>query len=132
MPKESTLAPSVFISLLNSEYEVKLPNTGQELDVAILLQQMSNEKYESFKLSYLPSMQREAVKLETMAYFNVLIPKLKADLTVKSLYELKRDQMDALIDAYLNQFLPWFEEWQVTFNKPKATEEEAKKPDETK
>lgn len=125
---QPNLPQSVFISILTNEYEVKLPNTGEELDIAILMQSITRDKYDSFKLSYSPLLQREALKVETIAYFNTLIPKLKEDLNVKSLYILKHDQMDVLIDAYLTQFLPWFEEWQAFFNKPKTEDKEDAKP----
>lgn len=108
------------LTINDNEYEVKLPNTGQELDIAYLLQSLTSDKYEMFKFSSLSLMQREAAKAETIAFFNTLIPTLKDDLQIKSLLLLDRPKMNVLIEAYENYFLPWYEEWQVVFASPKA------------
>lgn len=120
-PPSKTLQLKVLVSGdQENTYEVKLPNTGEELDIASLLYAYTNDRYDKYKISYLALMQREATKVETMAFFNVLIPKLKEDLNVKSFLALDREKMDVLIDAYENQFFPWYEQWQSIFASPKA------------
>lgn len=131
MPTESkkpqSPAETLYITIGKNEYAIKFPTTGQEIDIAILLQQISSDRYESMKLSRLPQLAREAIKIETIAYFNVLIGKeLREHLTVKSLFDLKRDQMDTLMLAYLNEFLPWYENWQTVFNYVEPTEDDKK------
>lgn len=101
-------------------YEVKLPNTGEELDIAGLLYGYTNDRYDKYKISYLDLFQREAIKVEAMAFFWILIPKLKEDLNVKSFLQLDHEKMARLVDAYETQFFPWYEQWQAIFATPKA------------
>lgn len=126
MSTTQTVPEKLYLSILNSEYEVNLPTSGEEIDIAILIQQISRERYESFKLSAFPNFIREAVKIEAIAFFKILIPKLQQNLTVKSLMDLKRKEMDVLIETYIEQFLPWWEQWQTIFNAPKESVEEKK------
>lgn len=121
--KLPNLPKTIVIPICNGEYEVKLPNTGEEIDIAVLLQQVSSGRYESFKLSPLDLFQREADKIEAIAFFNILIPDLKKNLNLKSFFDCGRLQFDEIISAYREHFLPWYEKWQAFFANPTAEEQ---------
>lgn len=109
------------INVLNNEYEVKYPNTGEALDIALLKLQIS-EKYDLMKFSFNPEFQKEVLKIDAMATFSILVPQLKKDLNVKSFYELEEEQMDQVIVCYVEQFLTWYEPIQAEIRNPKKEE----------
>lgn len=113
----STLSRAIEIVIKGNTYKATYPTVGQLMDIDILKLQMTNDKYDVMKFSYNASFQRRVLEAEAVATFNVLIPTLKADLTVKSMFDLSREEMDIVVKAYEDQFLPWFEEWNVEFTK---------------
>lgn len=126
----SNLNRDVQVHIGKNEYQIKFPNSGQELDIAILIQQISRERYEGLKLSAFSGFQDQATKIEAMATFNILIPDLKKDLNVKSMHELSREQMNEVIAAYTDEYLPFYEMWNVKLSSPKEQVENDKKTDE--
>lgn len=109
----------ITLTIGSNEYVAKFPNSGQLMDMDILRAQITNEKYEYFKYSLTPSFQKTALKADMIAAFNTVIPQLKKDLNVTSLFLLEEDQMNDLIKVYTEDFLPWFEEISDVLNKPK-------------
>lgn len=118
----ANLSRSIEVTINQNVYTIKYPNVGLQMDMDILRMQMSGDKYDALKFSFNPSFQRQALILDAVATFNTLIPQLRKDLTVKSMFELEREQMDVIVKAYEEEFLPWYEEWNTALNKPKSEE----------
>lgn len=102
-------------------------NTGKLLDIEILKMQLSGDKYSVFKTSYLVSMQKQALNIDMIATFNTLIPDLKKNLTVKNFLDLDQLEFDEILKVYIEDFLPWYNDWVNFLNDPKSEEESAAK-----
>lgn len=107
------------------EYTIDFPNTGKMLDIELMKIQVSDGKYDTLKFSFNSMFIKQAIRIETIATFAILIPELKAEMNVKSFLELSFEQMSLLEDMYTEQFLPWYEEWLVMLTKPKEEKKEA-------
>lgn len=101
-----------------SSYEVEYPNVGKQFDIEMMKVKLSEGRYETLKLSYLPTFVQQAKVIDVVATFTILIPNLKADLTVKSLFDLNQVQFDALIKMYEDEFLPWYTEIETQLKAP--------------
>lgn len=105
------------LEILGNTYEVSFPDTGQLFDINALKLAVTNKMYESLKYSVEPAFVQEAFQADMIATFNTLIPQLKKDLNVDSLFKLNAIQIDELMQVYEEQFLPWFEEKRDAQNK---------------
>lgn len=110
---------SIVINIGPNEYPITYPNVGKQLDIDLLKLQMSNNTYDQLRYSFNPSFVKKADQLDAVATFNILIPKLKKDITVTSLLNLESEQFEQVLSAYIDQFLPWYEEWNLALSKPK-------------
>lgn len=108
------------------EYVIEFPNVGKQMDIELMKIQLSDGKFDTLKFSFNPLFNQQAVRIEAIATFVYLIPKLKTDLNVKSFLELSYEQMGFIESMYTEQFLPWYEEWLTILNKPKKIEEDKK------
>ncbi|SEW37424.1 hypothetical protein [Chitinophaga arvensicola] len=115
---------SVSIKIGSNDYTLHYPNTGQWIDIDVLKSQFSNGNYEKLKYSYDPGFLRSAITIDAVALLNVLVPKLKEDLTVKSLFMLDREKMDLVLEEYLVKVVPWLEQWEKLLSTPIAAKSE--------
>ncbi|NIG54739.1 hypothetical protein [Chitinophaga sp. Cy-1792] len=109
---------SVSVRIGNNDYTINYPNTGQLIDIDVLKAQFSGGNYEKLKYSYDAGFLRSAVTIDAVATLNVLLPQLKEDLTVKSLFALDRDKMEMVLSEYIAKIVPWFEEWDQLLANP--------------
>ncbi|MBS0031605.1 hypothetical protein ACTJJ0_30845 [Chitinophaga sp. 22321] len=109
---------SVTVKIGNNDYTISYPNTGQMIDIDILKSQFSSGNYEKLKYSYDSGFVRSAVTIDAVAIFNVMLPQLRDDLTVKSLFALDREKMDVILNEYVAKVVPWMEEWESILKKP--------------
>ncbi|MBV7533756.1 hypothetical protein [Chitinophaga sp. sic0106] len=109
---------SVSVRIGNNDYTINYPNTGQLIDIDVLKAQFSGGNYEKLKYSYDAGFLRSAVTIDAVATFNVLLPQLKDDLTVKSLFALDRDKMEMVLNEYISKVVPWFEQWDQLLANP--------------
>lgn len=120
----STLQRKIPITIADKEYSIEFPNTGKIMDIELLKLQLSDGKFENLKYSVNAMFVKQAVRIEAIATFNTLIPDLKKDLNVKSMLHLEWEHMEMIEQAYLEQFLPWYEEWLMKLSSPKAEEKD--------
>jgi len=118
--KTSPLKRSTTIVIKNNNYDVTYPNTGQSMDIALLIAKISDGNYDTLRFSTSSLLQEQADKVDMIAVFNTLIPQLKQDLTVKSLFDLSEEQSDELLVVYKEQFLTWFSPIKDAIKNPKS------------
>lgn len=106
------------------EYVLDFPNTGKMMDIELMKIQISDGKFDTLKYSFNPMFVKQATRIEAIATFAILLPSLKADLNVKSMLDLSYEQMELIESMYIDQFLPWYEEWMALLNKPKEVKKE--------
>jgi hypothetical protein len=112
------------------EYTIDFPDTGKMLDIELMKIQISDNKYDTLKFSFNTMFVRQALRIDTISTFVILLPELKKDLNTNSFLRLPFEQMSLLEAMYEEQFLPWYEEWLVVLNKPKETKEDKEKREE--
>lgn len=125
--KTSPLKRSTTLTIKNNSYDVTYPNTGQSMDIALLIAKISDGNYDILRFSTSSLLQEQADKIDMVAVFNILIPTLKKDLTVKSLFDLSEEQSDELLAVYTEQFLPWFNPIKNAIKNPKSQTEKDEK-----
>ena len=103
------------LKIKEQTYEVKFPNTGQLLDIQQRKSIITNGQYGNFSDQGTSGLYAKYLA-DMIATFEVLIPKLKADLNV-SIMELESADSKDLLNVYLTDFLPWYEKWLTFLNK---------------
>lgn len=104
------------------EFVVTFPNTGEMMNIELLKIQLSDGKFDTLKFSYNEMFIQQAIRIEAIATFSILLPTLKEALNVKSFLALDYEHAEIITKMYIDQFLPWYEEWLVLLNKPKEEE----------
>lgn len=104
---------SIVLEVLNKKYVVNFPTNGQLIDIVVLRNRLSSGQYSDleFTAPIDPLVKRAKTLIDMVSTFNVLIPQLKADVAAKSLLDLPMEGTEALLAAYSEQFLPWYQEW---------------------
>lgn len=125
--KASPLKRSTTLVIKGNNYDVTYPNTGQSIDMELLKAKIADGNYDTLRFSINPLFQEQADKIDMIAAFNTLIPALKNDLTVRSLFELTEEQSDELLEVYAEQFLPWFNPIKNAIKNPKSQTEKDEK-----
>lgn len=126
MAKTSLFNRTTLLTIRTNEYEVTYPNTGQLIDIELLKSKIADGNYDTLRFSINPLFQEQANKIDMIATFNILVPELKNNLNVKSLFHLTEEQSDELLKVYLDQFLPWYTPIKEMIKNPKAQEAEEK------
>jgi len=124
METKTVLQRSTTITIESNSYEVTYPNTGQKIDIELLKARIADGNYDTLRFSVNPLFQEQANKIDMIATFNTLIPQLKEDLTVKSLFHLSEEQSDKLLIVYNDQFLPWYSKIAIAIKNPKESKDE--------
>lgn len=118
----SQLSRKIDVQILENMYTVKVPNTGELMDIDLLKVQITNGRYDILKFSVNPMFQNTAAKVDAVAFLNTMVPDLKKHLNVKSFFDLEEDQMQVLVRIYEDEILPWFEEWMTALATPQSTD----------
>jgi hypothetical protein len=113
---------TVSISIGPNEYQIKYPNVGEQMNIEILKLQLTENKYDTLRFSYNSAFIKQADVADAIATFNTLIPDLRKDLNAKSMLELEQSQINEVVKAYTEVFLPWYEEWNAKYANPNAEE----------
>jgi len=114
------------IKILQNEYTLNYPDTGGIIDIAATIDRISNGTYNSLikTETFLAINARSTI--EMVATFSVLIPKLKEDLKVASIFKLPAIQNKELVKVYLQDVAPWMLEWDRFLNGYEEEVEEKK------
>jgi len=106
------------LTIEDNTYEVKIPTVGQLIDIENIKSSMGS----NFDTRTQSGLYASALN-EAIAYFTVLVPQLKEDLTVKSLFDLSLVQSKKIVSVYIKVFKPWWTEWMTIINSDDEVEE---------
>lgn len=118
--KKEELKSSVKIDIQENTYEIKIPTVGQLLDIENMKSNITSVGFDIRSEAGAYSSTLAAA----IAYFSVLIPDLKKDLTIDSLFKLDLVRSRAIVKAYVKQFKPWWDKWLEEINKDEDFEDE--------
>lgn len=96
-------------SFLGEKITVNFPNVGQMIDMESLKQSLTGNKYGAMSASGVKSMFYALDMVDALAFFEVMYPKVKRILGVKSFTEMNPEEMKPLIEAYKEHVVPWYD-----------------------
>lgn len=108
------------VDIKGNIYEIKYPNTGHQIDIELLKARISDGNYDTLRMSSNPLFQMQADIIDMIATFNVLIPDLKKDLNVTSIFKLEEEATNELLEVYTKQFMPWYTQIKAAIRNPKS------------
>jgi hypothetical protein len=109
---------AITVNLNNSSFVIEEPTIGQimEIESLKLAYTVNNYSYMSQVPMKLANLNLDIV--DSVATFQVLIPKLKELYNVDNITKLKAAQARELIHQYKNVFFPWFKKVQEQLDVP--------------
>lgn len=87
---------------------VNFPNVGQMIDMESLKQSVTGNKYGSMSASGVKSMFFALDMVDALCFFEIMCPKLKRILEVKSFTEMSPEDMKPVVAAYKEHVAPWY------------------------
>jgi len=102
--------PTLVINILQNEYTLKWPDTGQFIDIE--LKKVAYAKQQNDGLIAKASVESINVSftIDMIATFHVLIPQLERDINTPSLFKLPLQQNAHLLNIYLRKIYPWLKQ----------------------
>lgn len=110
------------IKIWGNDYEVTFPKTGQFIDIQTLKAKITEGYYDAYKLLERDGIMANVI-VDTIATFNILIPKLKEDLNVPGLMNLELEKIIELAYIFNDEYRPWYEEWIAAISNKKQPDE---------
>lgn len=105
----------ITVNIAGNDYVIKLPTTGQEIDIESLKDQMTGGSHKNTLMG--DNYATDAYfSTSAIATFEVLLPDLKKDLLVKSLRDLDMSQIRPVREAWL-KYHRWIQSWKEYINK---------------
>lgn len=112
------------LTIAENEYEISFPTNGQLIDIETYKQALNKGTGNQLLFSSHPASQIAYITIEMVATFTHLIPEFKKDLMGgKDLLDLSPVESKPLRDAYMEEYLPWFNQWMDIINAPIKKEE---------
>jgi hypothetical protein len=99
------LKSEIVINIGDNSYTVKFPDTGQLIDIEQAKASIPSPRNQTTSALWAYNL---AIAIET---FRIVIPSLQDDLNVKNVYKLSLLESQKLVEAYIRQFKPWFDNW---------------------
>lgn len=109
--KKKTPSREISVKIGSNTYNISLPTTGQEVDIEVRKDRYTQGSYKNLLFGDDRGI-KSYLAVGAIATFEVLIPDLKKDLSVTSLFELDMFQMKTVLKAY-SKFKEWIGEWEV-------------------
>lgn len=119
---------TVTLDVKGNIYEIEYPNTGQQIDIELLKARIADGSYEMLRLSSNPIFQDQADRIDMIATFSILIPKLKKDLNVETFFALKEEESNVLVKVYEDTFMPWYTKIKKAIRNPKGQGDKKEDP----
>lgn len=105
------LKQTATVTINEKKYEVRLPNTGEQMDIENKKMFLSNNTYRDQVLTGTRSAKYNLSLIDALACFAVLIPTLGDDLGVKNYLDLPPFVGKEVVKAYKKDFYPWWQEF---------------------
>lgn len=115
----------LMLKINDQEYKLSFPTVGQFIDIEARKISYAANQYDGMLISTTTEAFRAKIMVDMAATYDILIPKLRKDLTVKSMFELDLIQIHPFLDAYIKQYLKWHKEWMEYIDQLKVDEEQA-------
>lgn len=104
------------VKILENEYTIKLPDTGQFIDIELRKVQYGKQMNDGLIAKASEESIKASFLIDMAATFDILIPELKKDINTPSLFRLTQLQSAKLLDVYLKKYYPWQKDWQTVIN----------------
>lgn len=110
--KEDKTVPlrEITVKIGSNNYKISLPTTGQEVDIEVRKDRYTQGAYKNLLFGDDRGI-KSYLAVGSIATFEVLIPDMKKDLQVTSLFELDMYQMKTVLKAY-EKYRAWIAEWE--------------------
>lgn len=96
------------VRLENHSFTMGRPTNGQFFRIEALKLQFTDDKYEQMANSRMLTARKAVDRADAFAHFTVLAPTMLTEMNFKSFEDLPDDLTEKLLDAYQQQFLPWY------------------------
>jgi hypothetical protein len=96
-------------------YTIKVPTAGDMIDIERLKMILSGGYYNEMMRTTTISAQESLLIIDIQACFSVLNPQLMADLKCEDVKKLSIEDYRVLKTAYLENFVPWWNNWLKLF-----------------
>ncbi len=116
MIEQNMPSKTLTLQIEGNEYEVKVPDTGQFIDIETRKIQYSKQQADGLLAKATEGSIKASFLIDMIATFHVLIPQLEKDINTPSLFRLDQMKTAKLLDIYLKQYYPWEKEWQTVIN----------------
>lgn len=107
---------SIKVKLYETEFEIKYPNSGQVIDIAVLKAKLSENQYTALSSQFSAEAPLALRLIDVYAFLTVMVPNFRENLAKKSLYELETFESIELVHIYDSQINPWLEKWTEYIN----------------
>lgn len=87
---------------------VQFPNVGQMIDMESLKQSLTGNKYGSMSASGVKSMFFALDMVDALCFFEIMSPKIKRIMEIKSFTTLNPEDMKDVVAVYKEHVAPWY------------------------
>jgi|ERR1700748_891394 len=95
------------------KYEIKFPNTGKLLSIQSLKASLLKGQLGSILEGNTSSGDYVAILADMIASLTIVCPQIITDMNVNSISELDAVDSAKLLKVYIEQYLPWYNEWSI-------------------
>lgn len=99
------LKSEIVLKIRDNQYTVKFPDTGTLIDL-----EQKKAQYSSVNPTKASSLWAHNLAMAIITFSN-LIPNLKKDLNITDFNKMSVRESKELVEIYIKEFLPWFNEW---------------------
>lgn len=97
-------------------FEIKYPNSGQMIDIAVLKAKLSDNQYTSLISQYSVEAPLAVKLVDAFSFLRVVCPSFIDNLATKSFYDLEVHESIEIVHAYDEKIFPWIESWTTYIN----------------
>jgi len=96
-------------------YVIKVPTPGDMIDIERMKMILSGGYYSEMIRTNTLSAQESLMIIDIQSHFSILCPELMKDIKCEDVRKLYIEDYKELRDIYVNQFLPWWNDWLKLF-----------------
>jgi hypothetical protein len=112
---KSAIMNELKFEVQGNTYTIKVPTAGDMIDIERLKMILSGGYYNEMMRTTTVSAQESLLVIDIQACFSVLNQKLMADLKCEDVKKLSVEDYRVLRNAYVKEFLPWWNNWLKLF-----------------
>lgn len=104
-------AATLDVNILGHEFNIEFPDQGKMIDIALLKAKLSENRFTEIRMQISSESAWSVSIIDAFAHLQILLPQLKEDLKVKSLFQLSLDRSIDVVAVFQQQIEPWMGEW---------------------